>query len=481
MDCTATCCAPAPPDRGGGYKLGAKQIPNCKLFPAMSYYNYQQNPYGQYPPPGGFGPGMPPGPAPGQYPPPPGPPPQINSSTYPPPPGPPPIPGNRPQGGPSPYYPPPPGPPPTQQSPYPSSYGPPPPVQYQQYNYAPPTPYGISPGALTLYLGTQIPPSATNKYTTDPPVPGYDPRGDVEAIHKATKGFGTDESQLIRTLAPLSALQVAAVASSYKAAKGRDLAALIDKETSRWFGLGLRGIVLGPVGWDVELVHRAISGVGTHEDLLNEILLSRSNEEMNILKMTHRDTFGKSLEQQVSDDLSMKTKQLFIMVMNASRVPDNVPVNPQAVDADADALYKAGVGKRGTNEIIFCEILANRSGPHLTALSNAYHVKYKMTLTRAIKKEFSGHMRDALLYIAEGAKRDGRGVWRDAKLMEKAMAGLGTKDERLVWRIVRAHWDRQRMEEIKAAYQSKYKKSLAARVKGETSGDYQKLMLHLIG
>lgn len=45
-------------------------------------------------------------------------------------------------------------------------------------------------------------------------------------------------------------------------------------------------------------------------------------------------------------------------------------------------------------------------------------------------------MKDALLYIAEGAKRDGRGVWRDAKLLERSMAGLGTKDERLVWRCV---------------------------------------------
>jgi len=36
-------------------------------------------------------------------------------------------------------------------------------------------------------------------------------------------------------------------------------------------------------------------------------------------------------------------------------------------------------------------------------------------------------MKNALLFIAEGAKRDGRGVWRDAKMMESAMKGMGTK------------------------------------------------------
>ncbi|KAF7440240.1 hypothetical protein PC9H_000584 [Pleurotus ostreatus] len=469
----------------------------------MSYnYNYNQPPYQQpgqnpaypgyaqpqYGAPGGFMPGMPP------------------AQQYAPPPGAPPIPGNRPQSGAGPasngagYYPPPQGPPPPGPPPgHQASYFPPPPAPGPgPYGYAPPPgpppgpppvqqPYGYGyapPGGympMTQYLGTPIPLSAVNKYSTDPPVPGYDARGDVEAIHKATKGFGTDESQLIRTLAPLNALQVATLATQYKAAKGRDLAQLIDKETGSWFGMGLRGIVLGPLGWDVELLHRAIAGVGTHEDLLNEILLSRTNDEMNMLKSAYRDHYGRDAEQDVSNDLSMKTKNLFVMAMNASRVPDNVPVNAQQVTADVNQLFNAGVGRKGTNEMVFCEIMVNRSGPHLAAISAAYHAKHKMTLTRAIKKEFSGHMKDALLYIAEGAKRDGRGVWRDAKLLERSMAGLGTKDERLVWRVVRAHWDRQRMEAIKASYQAKYKKSLAARIKGETSGDYQKLMLQLVG
>ncbi len=40
-------------------------------------------------------------------------------------------------------------------------------------------------------------------------------------------------------------------------------------------------------------------------------------------------------------------------------------------------------------------------------------------------------MRDALLYIVRGAEMDGQGVVRDAEMMEAAMAGMGTKDERM--------------------------------------------------
>ena len=34
------------------------------------------------------------------------------------------------------------------------------------------------------------------------------------------------------------------------------------------------------------------------------------------------------------------------------------------------------------------------------------------------------------------SKRDGQGIWRDAKLLEKSMAGLGTKDAQLIYRFV---------------------------------------------
>ena len=114
-------------------------------------------------------------------------------------------------------------------------------------------------------------------------------------------------------------------------------------------------------------------------------------------------------------------------------------------------------------------------------------------------------MEFSLLFLMHGAKskRDGQGCWRDAKLMEKSMAGLGTRDAQLIYRfvsffffftdndiillfffcyyrIVRAHWNPDRLEAIKSAYKQRYGKPLEARVKGETSGDYQKLLVAII-
>ena len=107
--------------------------------------------------------------------------------------------------------------------------------------------------------------------------------------------------------------------------------------------------------------------------------------------------------------------------------------------------------------------------------------RYK-SLSKVIKKNFSGTMMEAFLFIVHGVKpkRDGKGIWRDAKNLEKTMAGLGTKDTMLIYRLVRAHWDSNRLKEVKDAYQRRYGKQLESRVKGETSGPYRDLLIAIV-
>ena len=87
-------------------------------------------------------------------------------------------------------------------------------------------------------------------------------------------------------------------------------------------------------------------------------------------------------------------------------------------------------------------------------------------------------MEDALLFQLRHACDK---YMHAAILLEDSMAGLGTFDHLLIARIVRFHWDRHGMENIKAAYQKRYHKNLAQRLKGELSGDYERLMLACIG
>ena len=71
-------------------------------------------------------------------------------------------------------------------------------------------------------------------------------------------------------------------------------------------------------------------------------------------------------------------------------------------------------------------------------------------------------------------------VMRDVDLLEDAMAGAGTKDALLTNRVVRMHWDRNHMEQVKVAFKQKYRRSLKSRIEGETMGDYEKLLVACI-
>jgi annexin A7/11 len=156
-----------------------------------------------------------------------------------------------------------------------------------------------------------------------------------------------------------------------------------------------------------------------------------------------------------------------------------VPVDPQQVEHDVRTLYNAGEGRSGTDEITFCNVIINRSDNQLRAIAQAYKRHHHHTLEHAIQSEFSGHMRHVLLHIVEGAINP---MARDAVLIERSMEGAGTKDERLTYRIVRAYWEggRPHLEGVKEAYHRIYKQSLVHRVKGETSGDFERLLVAIL-
>lgn len=292
------------------------------------------------------------------------------------------------------------------------------------------------------------------------------------------KGFGTDEKALIRELADKDPFQIHAINDAFQRNHRRNLIADIKSETSSWFEYGLVALARGPLMADVHLLHDAMSGPGTKERALNDVLLGRSNADINAIKAAYRQTFKRDLVAAVKDDLSMKTERHFEIVLSAQRAEDSAPVVKPDVDRDVDAIYSATEGKLGTDEMRVCSILSTRNDNQIRAIAHEYRLKYARDLETVIRKEFSGHMEDALLFqLRRGMDR----YMHQAILLEDAMAGAGTKDYLLVSRVVRSHWDRANMANVKGAYEKRYGRSLASRIKGETSGDYQRLMIACIG
>ncbi|KAJ3043429.1 Annexin B9 [Rhizophlyctis rosea] len=468
-----------------------QQQPQQPYYPQQQQYGQYAPPPGppgqQYPPPGGYPPpgqqpyGAPPGGAyppqqHGQYQPPQGPPPgsypNQTHNQYAPPPGPPQPYAQQSYGAPlgqSPYGAPPP------QGPYgapaQAPYGAPP-QGYAAYPGAPPgagaypqppggTPYGtMTAASFYAMAGPQMSPAELQR--------------DAELLRKAMKGFGTDEKALIEVLCKRTPMQAPQIAQAYKANFGRDLVKDLESETSGNFKRVMTRCAMALPDVDALELHDAIAGLGTNEDALIEILTGRTNAEIWAIKQAYRGRFGKDLENDVKSDTSQYFRKILVALLQGMRDETN---SYGDVNGDVEALYRAGVGRMGTDESTFINILASRSENHLRAVFNAYQMKYHENIEKVIKKEFSGDIENALLGVVKSIQNRPHYI---AEMFEKAMAGLGTKDNKLIRLTVR-HRDPQVMAQVKAAYYSTYGKTLYNRVKGETSGDYERALLAMIG
>ncbi|XP_033102666.1 double zinc ribbon and ankyrin repeat-containing protein 1-like [Anneissia japonica] len=306
-------------------------------------------------------------------------------------------------------------------------------------------------------------------------VKNFDPQGDAEKLRKAMKGFGTDEKTIIDIISQRSSDQRQKIAKQFKQMFGKDLMKEFKSELSGKLLAMLLGLMMTPEMYDAHELNKAIKGLGTDEDVLIEILCTRTNSSIEAIKEAYEEEYDKDLEEDVEDDTSGHFGRILISVLQGSR-PEGDVVDPDKAKNDANDLYKAGEDKWGTDESRFNVILASRSYAQLRATFEEYSKISKNDIETAIKKEMSGDLKNSMLTIVR-CVRNKHKYFSDK--LHKTMKGAGTDDEKLMRIVIsRSEVD---MVNIKGEYQKAYSESLGKTIAGDTSGDYKKLLLNLVG
>ncbi|KAM6431957.1 annexin A4 isoform 1-T1 [Liasis olivaceus] len=303
----------------------------------------------------------------------------------------------------------------------------------------------------------------------------FNPDADAQKLRKAMKGLGTDEDAIIEILVSRNLSQRQEIKMTYKATIGRDLMDDLKSELSGKFENVIVGLMTPITLYDVEELKRALKGAGTDEGCLIEILASRTNEEIRRINDTYKRQYGTSLEKDIASDTSSRFRRVLVSLATGNR--DESPyVDQGLVQQDAQCLYEAGEKKWGTDEDHFITILCSRSRSHLLRVFEEYKNIANKDITESIKSEMSGDLEDALLAIVKCMRNKSAYF---AERLYKSMKGLGTDDDTLVRLMVsRCEID---MIDIKAEFKRTYGKSLYSFIKGDTSGDYRKILLLLCG
>jgi annexin A7/11 len=292
------------------------------------------------------------------------------------------------------------------------------------------------------------------------------------------KGFGTDEKALIAVVAKKDPLQMESIRTQYDQRLMRNLIADLQKETSGYFEKGLVEIARGPLVSDCQNLMEAMKGAGTKEVVLDDILIGRSNADIIAIKEKYQQMFKRTLDADLKSDLSAGTEQMYMMITAARRAEDSHPVNPQEIEQAVTELQAGMGGFVGKNVAQVCQVLTSKNDAQIKAIAQSYQQRYKKSLVAVIKSAFSGHMEDALcLLVARAMNR----AEAEAVRLEDAMAGMGTKDNLLVMRVVRCHWDQRFMTAVSSEYKRVYRKDLIKRIEGELKGDYERLMVACVG
>ena len=133
----------------------------------------------------------------------------------------------------------------------------------------------------------------------------------------------------------------------------------------------------------------------------------------------------------------------------------------------AEDLRKAMEGFGTDEEHLILVVTSNKTQERLK-IKKAYEEKCKKNLIDDLKSELSGKFEDAMVALFKEP------VEYDCECIYNAMKGAGTDENCLIEVIAsRPNW---LLEKIKKKYSELYKKELVEDIKGDTSGDFQKIL-----
>lgn len=306
------------------------------------------------------------------------------------------------------------------------------------------------------------------------PQSNFDPVQTVEVLKEAMKGFGCDKQKVLHELTRINSAQRQIVCAEYMARYGSDLTHDLKKELSGDFEEIILALMLSPAVYDARYLHKAVCGLGTKEKVLIDVICTRSNEQLNAIKVAYEGEYGRSLDRAVKWDTSGDFERLLVALIQGRRDESN-RVNQEKAYEDAQKLFDAGEGRWGTDESIFTSILVTENFHQLRKVFEQYNAIAGHPIEQAVEREFGGDTEKGFLTLVDCIQSTPKYF---AQRLYHAMKGFGTNDDELIRVIVsRSECD---LALIRDAYQVDYETSLVDAIRSDCSGAYKDCLVAIV-
>ncbi|KAN0000661.1 hypothetical protein ACTFIZ_001092 [Dictyostelium cf. discoideum] len=313
---------------------------------------------------------------------------------------------------------------------------------------------------------------------------------DSEILKQSIKYSYVDDTSINSILAHRNYGEKEAIMKKFNDKYNKSLEIELANHTHQKYRRTLISILTEPSIYDTLNIENSIKT--KKSNTLIEILLTRTNEQKELIKRIYLVKFGKNIEHDIIAKFSNGNsvngnmfKQLLISMLTNERdlSNSNESLDMNLIKNDSNRLYQAGEHKKGTDHEVFIEILTKRSFSHLSELDNVYQNSNPKghSLRKAIELEFSQSqsikqvkisLLDILLFSREPYK-----YWAEQfnRALKSSSWGINEIDlTRLT--ITQKH----QATKIKQAYISSYDNSLISEISSKTSFRYKKIILSML-
>lgn len=297
---------------------------------------------------------------------------------------------------------------------------------------------------------------------------------DIEQLHKAFSGWGTNEGLIISILAHRNAAQRKVIRQSYAETYGEDLLKALDKELSNDFERVVLLWALDSAERDALLANEATKRWTKSNQVLVEIACTRSSQQLLAARQAYHTRFKKSLEEDVAYHTTGEFRKLLLPLVSSYRYEGD-EVNMTLAKSEAKILHQK-ISEKAYSDDDLIRILASRSKAQINATLNQYKNEFGNDINKDLKadpkEEFLPILRATIKCLTFPEKYF-------EKVLRLAINKTGT-DEGALTRVVttRAEVD---METIKDDYHKRNSVPLDRAIGKDTTGDYEKMLLALIG
>ncbi|KAF9432352.1 hypothetical protein BGZ76_010933 [Entomortierella beljakovae] len=300
---------------------------------------------------------------------------------------------------------------------------------------------------------------------------------DVQNIHTAITYAVPDIDALVGIVGRREYHQLVAIARQYKTTYGVDLPTELDRRIIGSVGSLLSYACMHKVLAEVQFIHKAGKSNRKYEALRKkdsaiEVFCEArcTPEELRELDEAYTAVYHSDMKEHVLSFCKSDITTNFFT--NILKDKEDKPL--ENVEAAIEAFHQL---LNGHDIAALIQHVSSLTTAQLHTLVRSYNAHYRdaHVVTTLEKTQHKGEHLDILLFAVMQASDPGRHV---SLLMEESMSGVGTNEDQLSRLVVLNRG--KIMESAKTAYGVDYSRTLADRIRGDTSGVYSHLLCHLI-